>query len=395
MAVMNIKLSVILPSLNVADYIRECLNSVINQSLHELEIICVDAGSTDGTEKILKEYAERDTRIVVLHSEIKSYGKQVNMGLDYAAGEYIAVLETDDWIAPDMYETLMDIMGNYGVDLITSGCFRYFSEGVKSVSFDKFIEPGLYGVEQIQTKIIPIMLWDERSNIWSLDPSTCFKIYKKELLLPVLERLKEETFYYGEDSAITYPYVLKINSMFCTNEVFYFHRQRLGHQVQPYFISDDFFGKLTALYYYLHKEFKRHALSNVLLKQLDHFFADSARYKQLKYGMLKSVREDYYLFPFDQVSAGSKFVIYGAGRVGTDYREQIEKLQYGKPVLWVDKNHKSLGAGISDPDGIAGFGADYIVIAAAKDEMAEEIRNRLLQMGIQSEKIIHKIRKCR
>ena len=52
---MNIKLSVILPSLNVADYIRECLNSVINQSLHELEIICVDAGSTDGTEKILKE----------------------------------------------------------------------------------------------------------------------------------------------------------------------------------------------------------------------------------------------------------------------------------------------------------------------------------------------------
>ncbi len=108
MAVMNIKLSVILPSLNVADYIRECLNSVINQSLHELEIICVDAGSTDGTEKILKEYAERDTRIVVLHSEIKSYGKQVNMGLDYAAGEYIAVLETDDWIAPDMYRCLYE-----------------------------------------------------------------------------------------------------------------------------------------------------------------------------------------------------------------------------------------------------------------------------------------------
>lgn len=388
-------LSVIVPIYNVGMFLPHCIESIIKQTYAKLEIILVDDGSTDSSGKIADDYARMDQRIKVIHKRNGGLISARYAGIRNAHGKYAAFVDGDDWIAPDMYETLMDIMGNYGVDLITSGCFRYFSEGVKSVSFDKFIEPGLYGVEQIQTKIIPIMLWDERSNIWSLDPSTCFKIYKKELLLPVLERLKEETFYYGEDSAITYPYVLKINSMFCTNEVFYFHRQRLGHQVQPYFISDDFFGKLTALYYYLHKEFKRHALSNVLLKQLDHFFADSARYKQLKYGMLKSVREDYYLFPFDQVSAGSKFVIYGAGRVGTDYREQIEKLQYGKPVLWVDKNHKSLGAGISDPDGIAGFGADYIVIAAAKDEMAEEIRNRLLQMGIQSEKIIHKIRKCR
>lgn len=388
-------LSVIVPIYNVGMFLPQCIESIIKQTYAKLEIILVDDGSTDSSGKIADDYARMDQRIKVIHKRNGGLISARYAGIRNAHGKYAAFVDGDDWIAPDMYETLMDIMGNYGVDLITSGCFRYFSEGVKSVSFDKFIEPGLYGVEQIQTKIIPIMLWDERSNIWSLDPSTCFKIYKKELLLPVLERLKEETFYYGEDSAITYPYVLKINSMFCTNEVFYFHRQRLGHQVQPYFISDDFFGKLTALYYYLHKEFKRHALSNVLLKQLDHFFADSARYKQLKYGMLKSVREDYYLFPFDQVSAGSKFVIYGAGRVGTDYREQIEKLQYGKPVLWVDKNHKSLEAGISDPDGIAGFGADYIVIAAAKDEMAEEIRNRLLQMGIQNEKIIHKIRKCR
>ncbi len=105
---MNAKVSVILPSLNVANYIRECLNSVINQTLYELEIICVDACSTDGTEEILREYAKRDERIVILHSEIKSYGKQVNMGLEFAGGEYIAVLETDDWIVPDMYQCLYE-----------------------------------------------------------------------------------------------------------------------------------------------------------------------------------------------------------------------------------------------------------------------------------------------
>lgn len=106
MAVMRAKVSVILPSLNVAAYIRECLDSVIGQSLRELEIICVDGGSVDGTAEILQEYAERDERIVLLHSEKKSYGRQVNLGLDYASGDYVAVLETDDWIVPDMYQCL-------------------------------------------------------------------------------------------------------------------------------------------------------------------------------------------------------------------------------------------------------------------------------------------------
>lgn len=102
------KVSVILPSLNVAGYIEECLDSVICQSLKELEIICVDAGSTDGTREILDRYARLDSRIVILQSDRKSYGRQVNMGLDYASGEYIAILETDDWVLPDMYRCLYE-----------------------------------------------------------------------------------------------------------------------------------------------------------------------------------------------------------------------------------------------------------------------------------------------
>ncbi len=106
---MSAKVSVILPSLNVAAYIRECLDSVTNQSLHELEIICIDAGSTDGTAEILEEYAGKDSRIILLHSEIKSSGRQVNMGLDHANGKYVAILETDDWIEKDMYQCLYTI----------------------------------------------------------------------------------------------------------------------------------------------------------------------------------------------------------------------------------------------------------------------------------------------
>lgn len=147
---MNAKVSVILPSLNVADYIRECLDSVVNQPLRELEIICVDAGSTDGTAEILKEYAGRDARIVLLESGIKSYGRQVNMGLDYASGEYVAVLETDDWVEGDMYGRLYrraaaDHLDYAAADfdtffLLQSGCGYFARQRIFSGSLE-----GWYG----------------------------------------------------------------------------------------------------------------------------------------------------------------------------------------------------------------------------------------------------------
>ena len=117
---MSAKVSVILPSLNVAAYIRECLDSVVNQALQELEIICIDAGSTDGTTEILEEYTGRDSRIVLLHSEIKSYGRQVNMGLDHAGGKYVAILETDDWIEKDMYKCLYAIAEENRLDYVAA-----------------------------------------------------------------------------------------------------------------------------------------------------------------------------------------------------------------------------------------------------------------------------------
>ena len=105
---MEIKVSVILPSLNVKDYIEEAVRSVMEQTLKEIEILCIDAGSEDGTWEILSRLAETDDRIVLCHSDVKSYGYQVNMGIDMANGRYIAILETDDYADAPMYERLYE-----------------------------------------------------------------------------------------------------------------------------------------------------------------------------------------------------------------------------------------------------------------------------------------------
>ncbi len=117
------KVSVILPSLNVAGYIRECIESVVNQTLSDIEILCIDAGSTDGTCEIIKEYADKDSRIRLIHSDRKSYGYQINLGMDMAEGEYLGIVETDDCVEPDMYEVLYKTAAENNLDYAKAGFF--------------------------------------------------------------------------------------------------------------------------------------------------------------------------------------------------------------------------------------------------------------------------------
>lgn len=106
------KVSVIMPCLNVAEYMEKCLNSVVCQTLKDIEILVIDAGSTDGTAEIIRSYMEKDPRIRFIHSDRKSYGYQVNLGLSAAQGEYVGIVETDDWIEPDAYEILYQYAGD-------------------------------------------------------------------------------------------------------------------------------------------------------------------------------------------------------------------------------------------------------------------------------------------
>lgn len=124
------KISVIMPSLNVENYIEECLQSVCAQTLEEMEIICVDAGSTDGTVSIIKKYASKDFRIRLIHSNKKSYGYQVNIGIQRACGQYIAILETDDYIDADMYASLYEIAESTGCDYVKAN-FRGYQTTVE------------------------------------------------------------------------------------------------------------------------------------------------------------------------------------------------------------------------------------------------------------------------
>lgn len=142
----NIKVSIIMPSLNVKNYIRECIESVVSQTLNEIEIICVDGGSTDGTLEVIESFATKDARIHVVHADKKSYGYQVNIGMEMARGEYIGIVETDDMVSPYMFERLYITAKCRDADMVKSDFFSFTGVGKSRILSrqDLSLDLGIY-----------------------------------------------------------------------------------------------------------------------------------------------------------------------------------------------------------------------------------------------------------
>ncbi len=130
------KVSIIIPVYNVEEYLRQCLDSVVNQTLKDIEIICVDDCSTDGSYEILQEYASKDDRFVVLKQEInQGQGVARNRGLDIAKGEYIMFLDPDDWYELDACESAYNQIIKNNNDLVFFN-LTYFYEKSKTYKID-------------------------------------------------------------------------------------------------------------------------------------------------------------------------------------------------------------------------------------------------------------------
>ena len=132
------KISAVVPVYNVERYLRECIDSALAQTLEDIEIICVDDGSTDGCPAILDEYAARDSRVRVIHQPNGGYGKAMNAGLRAARGEYFAVLESDDFIQPDAYEILYRNAKKFDADVVRADfCFYTTVDGKPNLKLEQ------------------------------------------------------------------------------------------------------------------------------------------------------------------------------------------------------------------------------------------------------------------
>lgn len=217
------KITVLMPSLNVAKYINACMESVLAQSMQDMEILAIDAGSDDGTLEILQNYAEVDTRVKVIHSAQRSYGYQINLGIDLAQGDYISIVETDDIIVSDMYEALLlaadsdaDYVKGKFVKFVDIGNEIYctnpigISVGCGDI-FGKIIEPR--NMPELLVK--DIYLWTG--------------IYKKEFLCNHRIRLNESAGAAFQDQGFLFQTISSAGRAVYIEKVVYQYRQDNGN----------------------------------------------------------------------------------------------------------------------------------------------------------------------
>ncbi len=210
------KVSVIVPVYNVETYLPQCLDSILAQTLQDIEIICVDDGSTDNSGKILDCYAVKDERVKVIHRENAGYGAAMNLGIDAARGEYIGIVESDDCIKAEMYQTLYNDAVKDDLDLIKSDVV-YWLENVKYTReghcqwLDSYYDRVLYDEDRN-------IFFDFFMNIWT-------GIYKRDFLIEHNIRFHETPGASYQDNGFWIQTLLYCQKAKWISKAFYLYRQ--------------------------------------------------------------------------------------------------------------------------------------------------------------------------
>lgn len=379
---MKTDLSVIVPIYNTEDYLSECIESIQNQTMAEIEIILVNDGSTDTSGCICDEFAKKDSRIKVIHQMNQGPISARSAGLKVCSGKYVTFVDSDDFVGHMSFAYATQAMKS-DIDLIVFGIYRYYDKSSWKYQKCQYRE-GVYNKKDIEKEIWPTMIWDDKKENNGLDPSLCSKIMKKELLLQVYRNLEGQNFHYGEDIAVIYPLMQRIETLEVIDYSYYYHRQKGKNGIAAYVTDKEYFGKVYQMYVTLMCQLGR---DKEFLKQIEYCYMHAVNYR-------KNIYEDTpqtikYIFPFDKVDKNQKIILYGAGMVGRNYMNQLKKVHYCEVVLWVDKKFQRYSnQEVSSPDKIKEVVFDKIIIAVDNETLKKQIIKDLIAAGITEKKIL-------
>lgn len=212
------KVSIIVPVYNVEKYLRKCIDSLVNQTLNDIEIICINDGSTDKSLKILKEYKNRDSRIILLNQENSGQSVARNRGIEIAKGEYLGFVDPDDWIDLDYYEKLYNAASTNDTDIAVGGIIRV--TGIKKKKFLNFEKETLTDNTKLKFELCDV---PEKSYIWN-------KIYKTQKLKEINLKFEEGRIF--EDCIFTPQALFFLGKMVTVPNTYYYYLRRNNSTVK-------------------------------------------------------------------------------------------------------------------------------------------------------------------
>lgn len=379
------QISVIVPIYRIEKYLPKCIESLLEQSFTDFELILVDDGSPDNCPKICDNYARGDSRIRVIHKENGGLLSARKEGLRKARGKYISYVDGDDWVDHYYLDILYKLAEANSSDLVVTGHFREFNGKIET------IRPKLTGVydrKDIELTILPNAIYNGQFCEHGISTYVWNKLYKKELLSKVLYDVPNEIIM-GEDAAITYAYLSISQSITISRIPLYYYRQRSDSIVKSIEDPSKEYYRLGLLMNFLKTKLQKVLDKENLNKQIRYYL-----YSQILVrsgGLIFDTSGALIFNPFLNVTPHSKVIVYNSGSFGQHVLSTVKSTNYFHVTKWIDLDFHELSIGGTYVSPISSFENtefDHLIIATVNPSNYDALKAELSLLGIEDNKIV-------
>ncbi|MET7030254.1 glycosyltransferase family 2 protein [Sediminicola luteus] len=381
----TVKISVIVPIFRIEKYLPKCIDSLLNQSFLDFELILVDDGSPDNCPKICDDYAKLDDRIKVVHKKNGGLVSARKEGLKNAQGKYISFVDGDDWVDEFYLDILFKLAEANDADLVVTGRFREFNGKIETV---KPQMAGIYNEKELKSLILPNAIYNGEFCAHGISTYVWNKLFKRELLCKILFDVPDEIVM-GEDAAITYAYLSISKSLVISRIPLYYYRQRHDSIVKSIENPKTEYYRLGLLMNFLKLKLSHILDEHNLNKQITYYL-----YSQILVrsgGLIYDEKGDMIFNPFLNVAPKSKVVVYSSGSFGQHILSTNIKSPFFEIIKWIDLDYHKLNIGKNFVKPISSFNNaeyDYLIIATINPSYYDWIKKELILMGADEKKIV-------
>ncbi len=372
--------SIIIPIYNSEAFLDKCIQSALNQSYKNIEIILVNDGSIDSSGEICDNYSSIDNRIKTIHKTNGGLVSSRKAGLKASTGEYILYIDGDDWIELDLIKNYIDQVIKFNADVVVSSHIVNL-EGREDILMNS-LPSGVYDKDKLISIVYPKMLYTGKFSQFGIFSYSWGKLYRKEILLE--NQLKvDENITMGEDASCLYPTLLDANILVILEQPGYHYRQRADSLIKT--LRKIEIHKMQKVYDDLKNIFSDKGVLDIMLPQLQYYLLS------LLIINTEGPNLDNKLYPFNNVKSKDNLVIYGGGTFGQHLYKKIVNHKTHNILAWVDEKHKhysKLNLPVTGFDKIKNIKYDIILIALIDEDNSNKALSKLIKHGADKEKII-------
>lgn len=261
--------SVVVPIYNVEKYLDRCVDSIVNQTYQNLEIILVDDGSSDNCPQMCDEWAKKDKRIHVIHKENQGAGMARNTGIDAAKGSYICFIDSDDYVSPFIIEKAYNLASKDCSDIVTFGTTIVNKNGKIVKEVVPKVEKCLFEGEEVHNQFLPDLIDDNRIGGKNKNVNLCIRacLFSMKLIQCAKWRIASEREVFSEDVYSILDIYKYVNSVSVLSEALYFYCENSSSLTQSYWADKS--NKIRFFYYKCLEIAEKHGYCSHVKNALD------------------------------------------------------------------------------------------------------------------------------